>query len=166
MARYEVHHDSPLCRADGAAAAEELGEDGQGRCFARDNRRLRWGFAAGPAVALCAVRLSLALLHCRAAAGDRGVAHKCYQSELAPDAAGAQAVVAWCLRQSFPDVPLQMVAEEDSADLRHACRLCGTACGTEVAACSCCCCACTRHRPRPGCLWRRLLRHGNHAEVD
>lgn len=93
-------------------------------------------------------------LHCRAAAGDCGVAHKYYQSELAPDAAGAQAVVAWCLRQSFPDVPLQMVAEEDSADLRHERQLCGTACAT----CSCCCfscCACTRHRLRPGCLWRR-----------
>ena len=34
------------------------------------------------------------------------------------DPAGAQVVVAWCLRRAFPDQPLQMVAEEDSADLR------------------------------------------------
>lgn len=26
--------------------------------------------------------------------------------------------MAWSLQQAFPDVPLQMVAEEDSADLR------------------------------------------------
>jgi hypothetical protein len=36
--------------------------------------------------------------------------------------AGAQALVAWSLQQSFPDVPLQMVAEEDSADLRSGTR--------------------------------------------
>lgn len=33
---------------------------------------------------------------------------------------GAQALVAWSLSRAFPDVRLQMVAEEDSADLRHA----------------------------------------------
>jgi len=32
---------------------------------------------------------------------------------------GAQVVVAWCLRRAFPDTPLQMVAEEDSVDLRE-----------------------------------------------
>lgn len=31
---------------------------------------------------------------------------------------GAQAVVAWSLRRAFPDTPLQMVAEEDSSDLK------------------------------------------------
>jgi hypothetical protein len=35
-------------------------------------------------------------------------------------AAGAQALVAWSLQQAFPDAPLQMVAEEDAADLRCA----------------------------------------------
>ena len=34
--------------------------------------------------------------------------------------AGAQALVAWSLQQAFPDEPLQMVAEEDAADLRCA----------------------------------------------
>jgi hypothetical protein len=34
--------------------------------------------------------------------------------------AGAQALVAWSLQQAFPDAPLQMVAEEDAADLRCA----------------------------------------------
>ena len=32
--------------------------------------------------------------------------------------AGAQALVAWSLQQAFPNAPLQMVAEEDAADLR------------------------------------------------
>jgi hypothetical protein len=33
---------------------------------------------------------------------------------------GAQALVAWSLQQAFPDAALQMVAEEDAADLRCA----------------------------------------------
>ena len=36
--------------------------------------------------------------------------------------AGAQAVVAWSLSKAFPNGRLQMVAEEDSSDLRCACR--------------------------------------------
>ena len=31
---------------------------------------------------------------------------------------GAQALVAWSLLRSFPDQPISLVAEEDSADLR------------------------------------------------
>lgn len=35
-----------------------------------------------------------------------------------PGGAGAQALVAWSLQQTFSDIPFRMVAEEDSADLR------------------------------------------------
>lgn len=34
--------------------------------------------------------------------------------------AGAQAIVVWSLQRAFPNTPMQMVAEEDSADLRCA----------------------------------------------
>ena len=35
-----------------------------------------------------------------------------------PGAAGAQALVAWSLQQTFSNIPVRMVAEENSADLR------------------------------------------------